>query len=72
MSAYFEYLGEMLKRFFIDLGYFFYKAIISPWADVGNNFSNYNSILAKHSGDFGFLGWFFFALFAFIAVHFSS
>ena len=64
MSAYFEYLGEMLKRFFIDLGHFFYKAIISPWTDVGNNFSNYNSILAKHSGDFGFLGWFFFALFA--------
>ncbi len=64
MSAYFEYLGEMLKRFFIDLGHFFYKAIISPWTDVGNNFSNYNAILAKHSGDFGFLGWFFFVLFA--------
>ena len=64
MSAYFEYLGEMLRKFFEDLGHFLYKGIISPWTDVGNNFSNYHSILTKHTGDFGFLGWFFFVLFA--------
>ena len=64
MSAYFEYLGEMLKRFFQDLGYFFYKGIVTPWFEVGNNFSNYHSIFTKFNGDFGFLGWFFFVLFA--------
>ena len=63
MSAYFEYLREMLIAFFSDLGQFFYKAIVSPWTDVGNNFTNYNSIFASHVNDFGFGGWFFFVLF---------
>ena len=63
MDAYFEYLREMLIAFFSDLGQFFYKAIVSPWTDVGNNFSNYGSIYASHVNDFGFLGWFFFILF---------
>ena len=63
MDAYFEYLREMLVAFFSDLGQFFYKGIISPWTDVGNNFSNYHSIFASHVNDFGFLGWFFFVLF---------
>ena len=64
MASYFEYLREMIIRFFQDLGRFFYKGFISPWSDVGGNFFAYNSILAKHSGEFGFLGWLFFVIFA--------
>ena len=63
MEAYFEYLREMLIAFFSDLGQFFYKGIVSPWTDVGNNFANYGSIFNSHVNDFGFLGWFFFVLF---------
>ena len=63
MNAYFEYLAEMIKAFFRDLGDFFYKGIVSPWSDVGNNFSNYHSLFKNHVGDFHFLGWFFFILF---------
>ena len=63
MAAYFAYLAEMLKAFFRDLGDFFYKGIISPWTDVGENFRNYHSILAQHSGEFRFFGWLFFILF---------
>ena len=63
MSAYFAYLAEMIKAFFRDLGEFFYKGIISPWTDVGENFRNYHSILTSHSGDFRFVGWLFFVIF---------
>ena len=63
MSAYFEYLRELLVRFFSDLGRFFSKAFASPWADVPGNFEAYNSYLSSHSGQFGFAGWFFFVLF---------
>ena len=63
MNAYFEYLREMIVAFFQDLGRFFYKGIVTPWFDVGNNFSNYGSIFGSHYQDFGFGGWFFFVLF---------
>ena len=63
MSAYFEYLREMLVAFFTDLGHFFYKGIVSPWEDVGGNFANYNSIFNTYVNDFHFGGWFFFILF---------
>ena len=63
MSAYFQYLAELIRAFFKDLGEFFYKGIISPWTDVGENFRNYHSILSQHSGEFHFFGWFFFVLF---------
>ena len=63
MSAYFQYLAEMIRAFFRDLGEFLYKGIISPWTDVGENFRNYHSILSQHSGEFHFFGWFFFVLF---------
>ena len=53
----------MVVAFFSDLGQFFYKGIVSPWTDVGNNFANYGSIFGSHYEDFGFLGWFFFVLF---------
>ena len=48
MSAYFEYLRELVTRFFSDLGRFFSKAFASPWADVPGNFEAYNSFLASH------------------------
>ena len=63
MQAYFEYLREMLVKFFEDLGRFFYKGIVTPWFDVGGNFQSYTSIFNQHVGDFGFLGWFFYILF---------
>ena len=63
MSAYFQYLREMIIAFFRDLGHFFYKGIVSPWSDVGNNFSNYHSIFANYKNDFHFGGWLFYVLF---------
>ena len=64
MSAYFAYLQEMLIAFFRDLKDFFYKGIVSPWTNVGNNFKNYNSIFNTYKGDFQVGGWIFFVIFA--------
>ena len=64
MSYYFEYLREMVVRFFSDLGRFLTKGFVSPWADVPGNFAAYNSILLEHSPQFGFVGWLFFVIFA--------
>ena len=64
MSAYFEYLRQMLVRFFSDLGTFFNKTFAYPWADVPHNFNDYGSYLNAASPSFGFWGWFFFVLFA--------
>ncbi|MBE6133650.1 MAG: hypothetical protein E7178_03150 [Erysipelotrichaceae bacterium] len=63
MSAYFEYLKEMVIRFFSDLGRFFNKVFASPWADVPGNFDSYGSIFGSYSPEFGFWGWFFWVLF---------
>ncbi len=63
MSAYFEYLRQILIAFFTDLGHWFYQFIVSPWVDVGNNFNNYNSIFGKFHNEFGFWGWFFYVIF---------
>ena len=68
MNAYFEYLRELITRFFSDLGRFFTKGFASPWADVPGNFAAYNSYLSSHSDQFGFIGWFFFVLFAILLV----
>ena len=68
MNAYFEYLRELVTKFFSDLGRFFTKGFASPWADVPGNFASYNSILSSHSGQFQFIGWFFFVLFAILLV----
>ena len=68
MNAYFEYLRELVTRFFSDLGRFFTKAFAYPWADVPGNFSAYHSYLTAHSGEFGFIGWFFFVLFAILLI----
>ena len=63
MNAYFEYLKEMVIRFFSDFGRFFNKAFATPWADVPGNFETYNSLLGSFSPQFGFWGWFFWVLF---------
>ena len=63
MTAYFEYLRQMLSAFFVDLGIFLRKLFVSPWEDVGNNFTNYNSLLNSYKTEFGFGGWFFYVFF---------
>ena len=63
MEAYFEYLREMLVKFFSDLGRFFYKWWVSPWEDVPGNFESYNAIFQQHVGDFHFVGWLFYIIF---------
>ena len=63
MNEYFDYLREMLTRFFSDLGRFFYKVFVSPWEDVPGNFDSYGSIFNEHSRSFTGLDWFFYVLF---------
>ena len=62
MAAYFEYLREMFVRVMQDIGRFLFKAFISPWVDLGENFTYYNSTLAAHANGFGFLGWVFWVI----------
>ena len=68
MSAYFEYLRQMLVAFFTDLGIFLRKVFVEPWYDVGNNFTNYNSIFGNFHNEFGFWGWFFWVLFLLVFI----
>ena len=68
MRAYFSYLWEMLKQFFGDVGQFFYKGIVSPWTDLGQNFRNYNNVFNAYKADFGFGGWLMFVLFLLLLV----
>ena len=48
LQAYFEYLREMVVAVMGHIGKFLYKAFISPWTDLGNNFDTYNGFLAGH------------------------
>ena len=70
MVSYFNYLQEMFKAVMQDLGKFFLKVFISPWADVGENFKYYNSVMERHVDGFGFLGWFFWVLFLLLLIGF--
>ena len=72
MQAYFEYLREMVIAVLGDLGKFFGKAFLSPWADVGNNFDTYNSYLAGHYEQFGFWGWLFWVIFLLLLIAFFA
>ena len=63
MESYFDYLRIMLEKFFAHLGYFFFKAFVTPWEEVPGNFRLYNSIFQEHVGTFRFPGWFFYILF---------
>ena len=70
MQAYFEYLRDMFERVMGHIGYFLYKAFISPWTDLPKNFGEYNDRLANYSGAFGFWGWFFYVLFMLLLIGF--
>jgi len=63
MAAYFEYLRELFLKVVQDIGTFFYKGIISPWTDVGDNFATYHSYLTAYMGQFGWGGWIFWIIF---------
>ena len=63
MEIYFQYLREILIRFFSDLGRFLNKAFVSPWEDVPGNFGYYHSLLVEYSAQFGFWGWFLWVMF---------
>ena len=63
MTAYFEYLRQIILRVFSDIGTWFTKTFAVPWSDVPNNFSDYHSYLVVSSQEFGFWGWFFWVLF---------
>ncbi len=70
MSAYFQYLQQMVVRFWEDFIRFFSKRIVSPWLDLSSNFSAYHDLLKQYNGQFGAGGWIFFVVFAilFLAV----
>ena len=63
LASYFEYLRQMVLAFLEDIGTFLFKAFISPWTDLPENFRNYNSFLSQHASSFGFWGWFFWVIF---------
>jgi len=66
MAEYFQYLNDMIKKVFFDLGQFFKRLFTGPWEGVSENFDYYNTILDTYSSNsnWGFWGWFFFVLFA--------
>ena len=73
MTEYFEYLRDMLGKFFSNLGRFFYTVFVTPWsgiesgngiASVADDFAEYSDLLATRSPQFGTAGWIFFVLFA--------
>ncbi len=68
IAAYFEYLRELIIRLVGDIGTFLFKVFISPWLDVGNNFTEYTHILNQYKDQFGFWGWFFWVLFLLLLI----
>ena len=68
MASYFEYLRQMVLAFLEDIGTFLFKAFISPWTDLPENFRNYNSYLGQHYASFGFWGWFFWVIFLLLLI----
>ena len=68
MADYFEYLREIFVRVMQDIGRFLFKAFISPWTDLGENFKFYNNTLAAHASGFGFLGWLFWVIFLLLLI----
>ena len=68
MIAYFEYLREMFLHVLSDIGTFLYKAFISPWTDLGDNFTDYHSYLTAHYAEFGPVGWIFWVIFLLLLI----
>ena len=63
MVEYFQYLAEMVKAFFRDLGRFFGNLFAGPWRGVKGNFQNYHYLFEEFSPGFGFFGWVFYIIF---------
>src|SRR5574344_665069 len=70
MSDYFNYLKFWLIAFFTNFGNWFKMRWADPWGPVPGEFGYYNDLLNQYSAGFGFWGWFFFVLFAILAVAF--
>ena len=68
MSEFFEYLGEVLKRVFQDLGAFFNTAFASPWGPVGENFKAYGELFNQYSRTWGAGGWIFYVIFIILLI----
>jgi len=75
MAEYFQYLNEMIKSFFSDLGGFFKKLFAGPWVGTKGNFELYNSLLDSYSGTAKAMGgwhpfwfWFFWVFFLLAAI----
>ncbi len=68
MSAYFEYLKEMIIAFFQNLGTWFNNRFAYPWSPVPGQFEHYHSLFATYSPDFGVGGWIFFVIFAILLI----
>lgn len=66
MNEYFQYFNEMIKRFFVNLGEWFYNLIVYPWTKVPADFQEYGDLYNTYSPGFGGVGWFFYVLFAII------
>ena len=68
MASYFEYLRKMFIRVLGDIGTFLFKAFISPWTDLPNNFKTYNDYMANHYASFGVVGWIFWVIFLLLLI----
>ena len=68
MSDFFEYLGEVLKRVFQDIGAFFNTAFASPWGPVGENFKAYGELFNQYSRTWGAGGWIFYVIFIILLI----
>jgi hypothetical protein len=66
MEAYFFYLRLMLEKFFGYLGIWFQMRWADPWGPVPGEFGDYGSAFDTYYQGFGFWGWFFYVLFAFL------
>src|SRR5574344_2304944 len=62
MAEFFQYLGEFLKRFFTDIGTWFYNWIPYKYTKVGENFAYYGDLFNQYSPNFGVGGWIFFVI----------
>ena len=68
MPSYFEYLRKMFLRVISDIGNFLFKAFISPWTDLPDNFKAYNDYLGNHYSTFGPVGWIFWVIFLLLLI----
>ena len=74
MVDYFEYLREMFLAVLRNIGDFFYRFIVSPWAggtkgtNVAIDFAEYGDIFGAHYKGFGPVGWIFFVIFLLLLI----